>query len=71
MAAGRRLQDDGVVSAALGRAVPVVVHELEHDHSDLAGTLAADPPGLADGFGAWIGSTYYSGGRTDSCQGAV
>lgn len=54
VAAGRRLHDDDVVLAALGRTVPVIVHELEYDDSDVQRTIAANPPGAADGFAAWV-----------------
>ena len=52
--AATRLHVSGVVLAALGRPVPVIVHELEYDDSDVQRTLAANPPGLADGFAAWV-----------------
>jgi hypothetical protein len=46
----------GVVERALGRVVPILVHEFEY-HADIAEyTRAANPPGLADGFLRWIAS---------------
>jgi hypothetical protein len=54
--AGRRLHEDGVIEKVFGRPIPVLVHELEHQahHADWA--VAGNPPGLAEGYVAWIDS---------------
>lgn len=50
----RRLHDDGVIETALGRPVPVILHELEHHDATAHRTEAANPPGLADAFTTWV-----------------
>ncbi|MFE9574535.1 hypothetical protein ACFYMW_39510 [Streptomyces sp. NPDC006692] len=50
----RGLHDDGVIATILGRPVPVVLHELEYYEAIARRTEAANPPGLADDFTAWV-----------------
>lgn len=49
-----RLHAAGIIETALGRPVPVVVHELEYYESIALRTDAANPSGLADDFTAWV-----------------
>jgi hypothetical protein len=46
----RHLHDAGVIEGAIGRRVPVIVHELEYYEGIARRTEAANPPGLADDF---------------------
>lgn len=50
----RHLHDAGVIESAVGRRVPVIVHELEYYEGIARRTEAANPPGLADDFTAWV-----------------
>ncbi|WP_164494578.1 hypothetical protein, partial [Streptomyces sp. ADI92-24] len=50
----RHLHDDGVIKSALGKQVPVVLHELEYYEGIARRTEAANPSGLADDFTAWV-----------------
>lgn len=50
----RHLHDDGVIESAIGKPVPVIVHELEYYDGIARRTEAANPPGLADDFTAWV-----------------
>jgi len=50
----RRLHADGVVTGKFGRAVPIIVHELEYYDRIAQATKEANPPGLADEFTQWI-----------------
>ncbi|MGP3987046.1 hypothetical protein [Streptomyces sp. 3N207] len=50
----RHLHDVGVIESTLGRRVPVIVHELEYYEGIARRTEAANPPGLADDFTAWV-----------------
>lgn len=52
----RHLHDDRVIKSAIGRPVPVVIHELEYYDGIARRTEAANPPGLADDFTAWVRS---------------
>ncbi|MCW2916692.1 MAG: hypothetical protein JWN52_4760 [Actinomycetia bacterium] len=52
----RTLHTTGVITATLGRPVPVLVHELEYYEQIARRTEAANPPGLADDFTAWVRS---------------
>jgi hypothetical protein len=53
-AAGRRLHDDGTITTLFGAPLPVLVHELEYYPPIADLTAAANPPGLADDFLAWM-----------------
>lgn len=57
--AGQRLHEEGVIEKVFGRPIPVLVHELEHQphHADWA--IAGNPPGLVEGYVAWIGSMHH------------
>ncbi|MFD5300871.1 hypothetical protein ACFWJU_37460 [Streptomyces mutabilis] len=50
----RGLHDDGVIATIIGKPVPVVLHELEYYEAIARRTEAANPPGLADDFTAWV-----------------
>ncbi|MFJ4206648.1 hypothetical protein ACIP2Y_44610 [Streptomyces sviceus] len=50
----RDLHDDGVIKSAIGRSVPVILHELEYYEGIARRAEAANPPGLADDFTAWV-----------------
>ncbi|MFD7019124.1 hypothetical protein [Streptomyces sp. NPDC059928] len=50
----RELHNDGVIKSAIGRPVPVILHELEYCEGIARRTEAANPPGLADDFTAWV-----------------
>ncbi|MFJ7961380.1 hypothetical protein ACIQ62_34315 [Streptomyces sp. NPDC096319] len=50
----RDLHDDGVIEGAMGRPVPVVLHEPEYYEGTARRTAAANPPGLSDDFTAWV-----------------
>ncbi|KUO02564.1 hypothetical protein [Streptomyces caeruleatus] len=50
----RHLHDAGVFENAIGKPVPVVLHELEYYDGIARRTEAASPPGLADAFTAWV-----------------
>ncbi|WP_048580409.1 hypothetical protein [Streptomyces viridochromogenes] len=50
----RHLHDAGVFESAIGKPVPVVLHELEYYDGIARRTEAANPPGLADAFTAWV-----------------
>ncbi|MEV5576374.1 hypothetical protein AB0L06_40625 [Spirillospora sp. NPDC052269] len=50
----RTLHATGVLTAALGKSVPVLVHELEYYEQIALRTEAANPPGLADAFTSWV-----------------
>ncbi|MFD8756460.1 hypothetical protein ACFV0O_36610 [Kitasatospora sp. NPDC059577] len=50
----RGLHDDGVIESVIGKPVPVVLHELEYYEGIARRTEAANPPGLADEFTAWV-----------------
>ncbi|MYS81593.1 hypothetical protein [Embleya scabrispora] len=48
------LHVSGVIESAVGRRVPAIVHELEYYEGIARRTEAANPPGLADAFTAWV-----------------
>lgn len=50
----RPLHATGVIKRSLGRTVPVIVHELEHDETIARQAEDANPPGFANGFTAWV-----------------
>lgn len=50
----RNLHTSGLIEHTLGRRVPVVIHELEYYEQIAHQTEAANPPGLADDFAAWV-----------------
>ncbi|MGA4860330.1 hypothetical protein ACPCAB_27235 [Streptomyces koyangensis] len=50
----RDLHNDGVIKSVIGKPVPVVLHELEYYEGIARRTEAANPPGLADDFTAWV-----------------
>ena len=50
----RDLHNDGVIKSAIGKPVPVVLHELEYYEGIARRTEAANPPGLPDDFTAWV-----------------
>ena len=52
----KRLHETGVVTRTFGRAIPILVHELEYDDTTVALTESANPPGVADEFVAWVNS---------------
>jgi hypothetical protein len=50
----RTLHEAKLIEAAIGRPVPVIVHELEYYEEIARRTELANPPGLADEFTAWV-----------------
>jgi uncharacterized protein YwqG len=46
----RRLHENGVITGAFGRAIPIIVHELEYYDAILEETREANPPGVSDEF---------------------
>ncbi|MEU6051168.1 hypothetical protein ABZ829_12130 [Streptomyces xanthochromogenes] len=50
----RDLHNDRVTGSAIGKPVPVILHELEYYEGIARRTEAANPPGLADEFTAWV-----------------
>lgn len=50
----RDLHNDGVIKSVIGKPVPVILHELEYYEGIARRTEAANPPGLADDFTAWV-----------------
>jgi hypothetical protein len=52
----RDLHNDGVIKSAIGKPVPVILHELEYYEGIARRTEAANPPGLADDFTTWVHS---------------
>ncbi|MFF7730893.1 hypothetical protein [Streptomyces sp. NPDC008001] len=50
----RGLHNDGVIKSAIGKPVPVILHELEYYEGIARRTEAANPPGLAADFTTWI-----------------
>jgi hypothetical protein len=50
----RTLHEAKLIEAAIGRPVPVIVHELEYYEEIARRTELANPPGLADEFIAWV-----------------
>ncbi len=50
----KRLHSAGVVERAFGRAVPVLIHELEYDEDIVRQNEEANPPGLIDDFKHWV-----------------
>ena len=50
----RDLRNDGVIESTIGKPVPVILHELEYYEGIARRTEAANPPGLADEFTAWV-----------------
>ncbi|MDI5903540.1 hypothetical protein, partial [Streptomyces sp. 12257] len=52
----KTLHTTGAIERYVGRSVPVIVHELEYYEGIARRTEAANPPGLADEFTAWVRS---------------
>jgi hypothetical protein len=52
--ATRALHETGVIERSVGRAVPVIIHELEYYEGIARRTETANPVGLADEFTAWV-----------------
>jgi hypothetical protein len=50
----RTLHEAKIIEGAIGRPVPVIVHELEYYEEIARQTELANPPGLADEFTAWV-----------------
>ncbi|MFF0163702.1 hypothetical protein ACFYRY_40225 [Streptomyces sp. NPDC005263] len=53
-ALARHLHDAGVFEGAIGKPVPVVLHELDYYDGIARRTEAANPLGLADAVTAWV-----------------
>jgi hypothetical protein len=56
--AAQQLHAQGILSAALGRSVPIIIHELEYYSEIAEQTQKANPPGLANEFNSWVMSFY-------------
>lgn len=52
--AARQLQKEGIIEAKFGRAIPIIVHELELYDQIAHQTSAANPSGIADEFVDWV-----------------
>ena len=52
----QQLHGDGVVAETFGRAIPIVVHELEYYDEIVQQTREANPPGLVEDFARWVDS---------------
>ena len=50
------VQEVGLIERAIGHRVPMLIHELEYSELTARQTEAANPPGLADDFAAWVRS---------------
>ena len=48
------LHREGIIRRRLGRAVPILIHELEYHEEIAARTEEANPSGLADDFCGWV-----------------
>lgn len=48
------LHEVGLIERAVGHPVPVLIHELEYREQIAKQTEAANPPGLAGDFTAWV-----------------
>ena len=53
-AAAARLHERGVVTTVFGRALPIIIHELEYYELIAEQTRRANPKGVADDFVAWV-----------------
>jgi hypothetical protein len=49
----QRLHQSGEVERIFGRAIPVLIHELEYYEQIAKQNLEANPPGIADEFARW------------------
>ncbi len=58
---GKRLHDEGVIIEKFGRAIPVLVHELEYYDMISEATRRANPPELTIEFEQWIEAMKESG----------
>ena len=54
----QQLHHTGVILAAFGRSIPIIVHELAYYDTIAAQTRDANPPGLAQEFENWIMRMY-------------
>jgi hypothetical protein len=52
----RRLHADGTIQTVFGRAIPIIVHELEYSDQTVQWTTQANPPGLTAEFIEWVNS---------------
>ena len=50
----RALHDDGSITGAFGRPLPIIVHELEYYDEIAEQTRRANPPGLTSEFEQWV-----------------
>jgi hypothetical protein len=50
----RALHASGAIAQRFGRRIPIIVHELEYYPKIAEQTAAANPPGVATEFVAWI-----------------
>ncbi len=49
----QRLHENGVITSKFGRAIPIIVHEIEYYDDILEETRNANPPGVTDEFEEW------------------
>ena len=52
----QRLHETGMIQGTFARVLPIVIHELDYYDEIAQQTAEANPPGVADGFVAWINS---------------
>lgn len=48
------VQEVGLIERAVGHRVPMLIHEPEYSEQTARQAEAANPPGLADDFAAWV-----------------
>ncbi|MBI3928353.1 MAG: hypothetical protein HY319_22620 [Armatimonadetes bacterium] len=53
---GRRLHDEGLVTAKFGHGLPILIHNQEYDERVLDVTRKANPDGVCAEFEAWVNS---------------
>jgi hypothetical protein len=54
VAVAQQLHAEGTIERVFGRAIPVLIHELEYSGEIAEQNLRANPAGLADDFARWI-----------------
>lgn len=50
-----RLRDAGVISSKSGKPIPMFIPNLEYDDEGAEVTRDANPHGVVDRFGKWVG----------------
>lgn len=55
----RQLHQEGIIERKFGRAIPVIIHELEYYDQIAHQTSAANPNGIAEEFVEWFYADWY------------